>query len=161
VTECWRRCATRQSDEVLLRTTVLLVEDNQVQRLANERILHKAGYEVLYARDGEEALSPTREKIPDLVLLDMLLPKLGGRQVILAMKKDPRTAQIPVLVYSGLPQANEFKLREEGAVGYFAKSRLVDKPGGERELLDLIERLLQESRTRKEAQNPRGARAIG
>jgi CheY-like chemotaxis protein len=151
----------RQSDEVLLRTTVLLVEDNQVQRLANERILHKVGYEVLYARDGEAALSLTREKIPDLVLLDMLLPKLGGREVILAMKKDPRTAQIPVLVYSGLPQANEVKLREEGAAGYFAKTRLVDEPGGERELLDLIERLLQDSRTTKEAKNPRGAQATG
>jgi twitching motility two-component system response regulator PilH len=140
---------------------VLLVEDNQVQRLANERILHKAGYEVLYAKDGEEALSVTREKVPDLVLLDMLLPKLGGREVILAMKKDPRTAQIPVLVYSGLPQTNEVKLTEEGAAGYFAKRRLVDEPGGERELLDLIESLLQESRTRRKVNNPKEARATG
>lgn len=146
---------TRQPDEVLLRTTVLLVEDNQVQRLANERLLHKAGYEVLYAKDGEEALCVTREKIPDLVLLDMLLPKLGGREVILAMKQDPRTAEIPVLVCSGLPQANEVKLREEGAAGYFAKARLVDEPGGERELLDMIERLVQESRTRKQVKSPR------
>jgi CheY-like chemotaxis protein len=57
-------------------TTVLLVEDNRIQKLVNERILHKAGYTVLHAADGEEAVRLARANPPDIVLLDMLLPKL-------------------------------------------------------------------------------------
>ena len=52
---------------------MLLVEDSKVQKLQNERILHKAGYSVLTADDGEQALRLAHEKIPDLILLDMLL----------------------------------------------------------------------------------------
>ena len=64
-----------------MKTTVLLVEDSKFQKLVNERMLHKAGYTVLTASDGEEALRLARETIPDIILLDMLLPKLGGREV--------------------------------------------------------------------------------
>ena len=80
-----------------MQIKVLLVEDSKIQKLANERILHKAGYIVLNAADGEEALRLAREKIPDIVLLDMLLPKLGGREVMRALRADPPTAMIPVL----------------------------------------------------------------
>ncbi len=70
-----------------MTTTILLVEDNRIQRLVNERILHKAGYNVLYAADGEEALRLARQSIPDIILLDMLLPKLGGREVMQALRQ--------------------------------------------------------------------------
>jgi two-component system cell cycle response regulator DivK len=130
-----------------LKITVLLVEDSKFQKLMNERMLHKAGYTVLNAADGEEALRLAREKIPDIVLLDMLLPKLGGREVIHALRADASTARIPVLVFSGLSQANELKLTEEGAAGYFSKSRLAENPeAGEKELFHLIERLVQRSK---------------
>ena len=132
-----------------MQTKVLLVEDSKIQKLANERILHKAGYMVLNAADGEEALRLARENIPDIVLLDMLLPKLGGREVMRALRADPPTAMIPVLVFSSLPQANEVKLKDEGAAGYFEKSRLVENAGiGERELIQLIESLVRKSRER-------------
>lgn len=134
-----------------MKTTVLLVEDNRIQKLTNERILHKAGYTVLHAADGEEALRLARQAIPDLILLDMLLPKLSGRLVMLALKEDPSTALIPVLVFSTLSQANEQKLKHDGASGYFEKSRVVDEDSGEQELIALIEKLLKESRTRKKA----------
>ena len=68
-----------------MKTTVLLVEDSKFQKLVNERMLHKAGYTVLNASDGEEALRLARETIPDIILLDMLLPKLGGREVMQAL----------------------------------------------------------------------------
>jgi CheY-like chemotaxis protein len=130
-----------------LKTTILLVEDSKIQRLTNERILHKAGYTVLNAGDGEEALRVARNSIPDVILLDMLLPKLGGREVMQALKKDPPTAQIPILVFSSLPQTNEERLREDGAAGYFEKARLVEgAAGGEKELIDLIENIVQKSR---------------
>ena len=93
-----------------MKITVLLVEDSKFQKLANERMLNKAGYTVLTASDGEEALRLAREKKPDVVLLDMLLPKLGGREVMAALRGDPPTAHIPVLFFSGLSQANEAKL---------------------------------------------------
>jgi len=127
-----------------LKTTVLLVEDSKFQKLVNERMLHKRGYAVLTAVDGEEALRLARESMPDIILLDMLLPKLGGREVMLALRQDAPTARIPILFFSSLSQANEAKLREEGAAGYFAKSRLAEHPAaGEKELFQLIENLVR------------------
>ena len=130
-----------------MKTTILLVEDSKIQRLTNERILHKAGYTVLNAGDGEEALRVARKSIPDVILLDMLLPKLGGREVMQALKHDLLTAKIPILVFSSLPQTNEQRLRDEGAAGYFEKARLVEgAAGGEKELIELIETTVQRSR---------------
>ena len=136
-----------------MRTTVLLVEDSKIQKLANERLLHKAGYTVLNAADGEEALRLAREAIPDIILLDMLLPKLSGLEVIRALRGNPPTARIPVLVFSSLPQANGAKLQEEGAAGYFEKSRLADRPAAaERELVELIDDIVRKSRRRAKPQ---------
>ena len=125
---------------------MLLVEDSKIQKLTNERILLKAGYSVLNAEDGEEAIRLAQEKIPDIVLLDMLLPKLGGAEVIRALKGNLATAGIPVLVLSSLPQANEQKLKTEGAAGYFEKSRLLAKNGGEADFVIMIETLIRESK---------------
>jgi CheY-like chemotaxis protein len=131
----------------ILHTTILLVEDNKIQKIVNERMLHKAGYTVLNARDGEEALRLAHEAIPDIILLDIMLPKLGGREVMQALRSDPPTAQIPVLVFSSLPQANEVKLKDEGAAGYFEKSRLVEHSDtGAMELIQLIENIVRKSR---------------
>ena len=130
-----------------LKTTILLVEDSRIQRLTNERVLLKAGYTVLNAGDGEEALRVARKSIPDIILLDMLLPKLGGREVMQALKRDPPTARIPILVFSGLPQTNEGRLKNEGAAGYFEKSRLMEEAAtGQKELIQLIEDIVQKSR---------------
>jgi CheY-like chemotaxis protein len=104
--------------------SILLVEDSRFLRLANERALTKAGYHVTTAADGEEALHLARTINPDLVLLDMLLPKVGGPQVLRALRNDPATAMIPIVVLSSMSQSNEQKLKGEGAVAYFEKSRL-------------------------------------
>ena len=134
-----------------MKTTILLVEDSKIQRMANERILHKAGYMVLNAGDGEEALQVARNGKPDIILLDLLLPKLGGREVMQALKQNPLTAQIPILVFSGLPQTNEGRLKDEGAAGYFEKSRLfLEDEVGQQELIRLIEKIVQKSRNEKE-----------
>ncbi len=134
-----------------MKTTVLLVEDSKVQKLANERILHKAGYAVLSAKDGEEALRLAHEQIPDLILLDMLLPKIAGPQVLQALKQDPATANIPVIVLSSLSQTNEPKLRQEGADGYFEKSRLFDDEHGQQDFVDTVDRVIRQLRDRREA----------
>ena len=102
---------------------ILIVNDSRLLRLSNERALVKAGHHVVAAEDGEQGLRLALEHKPDLVL-DMMLPKLSGPEVLRALRQNPDTASIPVLVLSGLPQCNENKLISEGATAYFQKSGL-------------------------------------
>lgn len=134
-----------------MKEKILLVEDNKIQKLANERILHKAGYTVFTAMDGEDAIRVAWEKAPDLILLDMLLPKMGGIEVLHALKSGSATANIPVIAFSGLPQTNSAKLQNEGASDYFEKSRLLADPNGEEEFLNMIEKTLQQAKNTNEA----------
>ena len=103
---------------------VLIVEDSKFLRMANEHVLAKAGFEVSTAGDGEEALRVANDKLPDVILLDMLLPKISGLDVLRALKESPATVHIPVIVLSVLPQRNEEKLLREGAAAYFDKGSL-------------------------------------
>jgi CheY-like chemotaxis protein len=101
---------------------ILLIEDSKFQRIANGRALLKAGYSVIHAGDGDEGLRIARESMPDLILLDMMLPKLSGLDVLRALKADVLVKHIPVVVLSGLGQANEAKLLKEGAAAFLVKS---------------------------------------
>lgn len=101
---------------------LLLIEDSKFQRIANGRALIRAGYEVVYAADGEEGLSAARENMPDLILLDMMLPKISGLDVLRALKADVLLKHIPIVVLSGLGQGNEAKLLNEGATAFCMKS---------------------------------------
>jgi DNA-binding response OmpR family regulator len=101
---------------------ILLIEDSKFQRISNERALVKAGYSVIQAGDGEEGLRVARKDIPDLILLDMMLPKVSGLDVLRALKSDVLVKHIPVIVLSGLGQGNETKLLKEGAAAFFMKS---------------------------------------
>ncbi len=107
---------------------ILLVDDSRFQRITNERLLVRAGYEVVTAGDGEEALRIASSRAPDLVILDMLLPKLSGPEVLKSLTTNPTTASIPVVVLSSLTQANETRLIEEGASAYLEKSRIEGDP---------------------------------
>jgi CheY-like chemotaxis protein len=122
--------------------TILLVEDSKIQRLASERTLHKAGYKVIYAANGEQALLLAHDQHPDLILLDMLLPGMRGPEVLQKLKQDTSTSQIPVVVLSSLPQANSVKLRGEGAAEYFEKAIMFKDAAGEGLFLGMIERVL-------------------
>jgi DNA-binding response OmpR family regulator len=102
--------------------TILLIEDSRLLRTANTRALVRAGYEVIGVGDGEEGLRSARESIPELILLDMLLPKITGLDVLKGLKSDARTREIPVIVLSALSQANEAKLVKEGAAAFVEKS---------------------------------------
>ena len=136
---------------LVMRGTLLLIEDSKFIRAASARLLTKAGFTVNIAGDGEEALRLVQENPPDLILLDMLLPKMGGAQVLQALKQDAVTAHIPVIVLSSLSQQNESKLKSEGAALYFEKSRLELDTGGTT-LVAAIERLLRVSKVM--ARNP-------
>jgi len=107
---------------------VVLVEDNPILRIAQESLLRKAGYEVIHAVDGEEALRVIKSERPDVVLLDMMLPKLSGPEVLCRLKSDPATAHIPVVVVTGLSSKNEEKLERAGASGFVEKDGLMHAP---------------------------------
>src|ERR1700692_4581944 len=117
---------------------ILLIEDSKFQRIANGRALVKAGYGVIHAGDGEEGLRAARENIPDLILLDMMLPKVSGLDVLRALKVDVLVKHIPVIVLSGLGQANEAKLLKEGAAAFLLKSSENDSSV----LIQMVERVL-------------------
>jgi CheY-like chemotaxis protein len=114
---------------VINTETILLVEDSRFLRIATERVLSKAGYRVICARDGDEALALAGSDIPDLIVLDMLLPKLSGPEVLRSLKKNDRTAHIPVVVLSSLSQNNGPKLLQEGADAFLEKGPLLEDSG--------------------------------
>jgi CheY-like chemotaxis protein len=104
---------------------ILVIDDNVQLQLAFKKLLTSAGYRVEFASDGEEGLR-LADDAPDIILLDMMLPKLGGVEVLRALKQNRVTEQIPVIALSGLPRSNEAKLMREGAVSYLQKSNLDD-----------------------------------
>ena len=121
---------------------ILLVEDSKFLRLATERALTRAGYEMSSAVDGDEALRLAHTSLPDLILLDMLLPKMSGPDVLKALKLDPATKSIPVVVMTGMSEKNAARLREDGAIAFLEKSALeLDK--GSAKLLTALEEILK------------------
>ena len=145
--------------ELTMKKTILLVEDSRVQKLAAEIVLLKAGYLVLLAGDGEEALRLARESVPDLILLDLMLPGVGGEEVLYALKRDPHTEQIPVIVVSHLPPTNFAKLKAAGAAEYFHKSNFLEDDEGQTAFLGMIDRVLRESEGRNQAGKQRALAA--
>jgi CheY-like chemotaxis protein len=120
---------------------ILLVEDSKFLRVATERALTRAGYETFSAADGDQALALARERQPDMILLDMLLPKMTGLDVLKALKGDPSTKAIPVVVMTGMSQKNAERLKQDGAVGFLEKSFLeLDKGSGK--LLAALQEIL-------------------
>ena len=118
--------------------------------MANERALTRIGHNVICASDDEEGLRLALERKPDLVVLDMLLPKLSGPEVLRAIRKTPEISTIPIMVLTSLPQCNEEKLLGEGATAYFEKGLLtVDK--GSQPFVEAVERLLAKAAKAKAA----------
>ena len=127
---------------------VLLVEDSKFLRMATEHSLSKAGYLVSTAADGEEALEVAKEKLPDIIRLDRMLPKISGPNVLKALKENPATMHIPVIVLTSLSQKNEEKLISEGAAAYFEKSTLALDQNSSR-LADMVEMVLAKAMERR------------
>jgi CheY-like chemotaxis protein len=139
-------------------TKILLVDDSKFLRLATERALARAGYRVSSAGDGESALELARREKPDLILLDMLLPKLPGHEVLKALKKDPLTAGIAVVVFTGLSQKNAARLQQDGASAFLEKAELGLDKGCER-FLAALGRIVRELNLKIPARA--GARGAG
>ena len=104
---------------------VLLVEDDRFLRKAAEVRLKRAGLSVLTAGDGVEALAVARSHPLDVILLDLIMPKLQGFDVLRALKEDPATREVPVLSMCNLGQdAHRERAALDGAAGYLVKANM-------------------------------------
>lgn len=104
---------------------ILLIEDDRFLRKAAEAALRRQGFTVLTAADGEEGLRLARAEMPDLVLLDLIMPGLQGFEVLKLLKEGAVTSAIPVMVLSNLGQDSDVKnAMEAGAVDYLIKANL-------------------------------------
>lgn len=126
--------------ETGLRARVLVAEDSRFLQNAYAYYLRRDGYDVLLAHDGEQALTMASSERPDLIVLDLLMPKMGGLDALKLLKSDPATSCIPVIVLSGLSHSNETKLIAEGALTYLEKSEV-----GPDRLAEAVSRSLQRS----------------
>jgi len=104
---------------------ILIVEDDKILRKACEVSLAKQGFEVATATDGEEGLRQAEAGRPDLILLDMRMPRLSGLETLAALKRNEATRAIPVVILSNSSgDADMCKARELGAAGYLIKASL-------------------------------------
>ena len=121
----------------MAKQRVLLVDDEPSIIKIIGKGLQVAGYEVVTAMDGEEAMTKAQLANPDVILLDLMLPKKSGFEVCAALKKDPRYARIPIIIFTGKGQEMDEKLcRELGANAYLSK------PHGAKALIEQIEAIL-------------------
>lgn len=123
---------------------ILVAEDDRFLRRAADATLRRQGFNVVTASDGEEALLVARQEHPDLILLDLIMPKLQGFEVLRELKRDPATAAIPVIVLSNLGQEQDSRIATEmGAADYWVKANI-----GPSEMARRVELLLAAKRAR-------------
>jgi len=101
---------------------ILIVEDSPTQAMSLTKLLKKHGHEVLTARDGAEGVEVAKAELPDLVLMDVVMPKINGFQATRQITKDPNTRHIPVIIVTTKDQETDKIWGErQGAKGYILK----------------------------------------
>ena len=101
---------------------ILFVEDESVLQKTFEETLRKEGYEMISALDGEVGFNLAKKEKPDLILLDLVLPKINGFEVLKKLKEDPETKGIPVIILTNLERMSDIdKTLELGAAAYLVK----------------------------------------
>ena len=101
-------------------TRILLVEDNELNRDMLSRRLQKRGFEISVAVDGVEGVEIAHSSLPDLILMDMSLPRKDGWQATAELKADPATAHIPIIFMTGLTETEHLVAAlEAGGVTYW------------------------------------------
>jgi two-component system cell cycle response regulator DivK len=119
--------------------TIMVVEDNELSRDALSRRLERRGFRVLLAVDGEQAISTGRAELPDLILMDLGLPRVDGWEATRQLKADVTTQRIPIIVLSAHAMTNDRdKALQAGGDDFDTK------PIRFHQLLEKIERLLEQ-----------------
>ena len=118
---------------------ILVVEDQADNMQILRDLLVSADYEMIEAVNGEEALAAVAKRRPDLILMDIQLPKMSGLDATRRLRADPKTAAIPIIVITSFAlSGDDQKAKDAGATAYMAK------PYSPRELLQMIRKLLPE-----------------
>ena len=117
--------------------TVLLVDDEPNILLSLKFLMQKEGYEVLVAQNGDEALTLARQRLPDLVILDVMLPSPNGYEVCQAMRADPQLTGLYIMMLTAKSNPAE---REKGLA--MGADDYVSKPFSNRELVDKVRAVL-------------------
>jgi len=104
--------------------TILFIEDESALQKTFAEILKQEGYEMISALDGEVGLRLAKDKKPDLILLDLILPKVHGFEVLKKLKEDKETKEIPVIVLTNLEGIEDVnRAIELGATTYLVKAQ--------------------------------------
>jgi CheY-like chemotaxis protein len=111
-------------------TIILVVDDEPLIAMALEAALEDVGYEVVTAANGRQGLERLAEARADLVLLDMMMPIMGGPAMLAAMVVQPELAGIPVIILSSLPEAT-IRSRTDGVAAIIRKPYTLDQVLGE------------------------------
>ena len=120
--------------------TILYVEDNEFNRQIVRDLLARTSYRLVEANDGEAGVAMALQELPDLVLMDIQLPKISGLEATRRLRADPRTAHIPIITITSYAlSGDDQKAIDAGASSYLAK------PYSPRELLQTIRKFAPES----------------
>ena len=126
--------------EVKARARILVVDDEEDLGRILKFALMAAGHEVLLAMDGAEGLKLAREGAPDLMLLDLMLPKIDGYKVCRMLKFDERYKSLPIVILSARTQEADKEMAKDTGADLF-----ITKPYNLEEILKTIDRLLLSS----------------
>jgi CheY-like chemotaxis protein len=117
---------------------ILVADDDAVFCEVIKELLQNNGYKVLIAKDGEEAVSMTRDYLPDLIFMDIIMPKLNGEAAMVRIKSEPETRPIPIIILTGVEDIHEYRLSKTmGALDYIVK------PYEPQKLLEKIKEVIQ------------------
>ena len=120
--------------------TVLYVEDNEYNLKIVRQLLARTVYKLIEAKDGESGVETALRELPDLILMDIQLPKLSGLDATRRLRSDPKTAAIPIIVITSFAlSGDDQKAKDAGASAYLAK------PYSPRELLQMIRKFVPEN----------------
>ncbi len=118
---------------------ILVCDDSKAFQLLERALLAGRGYDIVEASDGSEAVKKALEELPDLILLDVQMPVMDGVQVLQFLKKDPRTATIPVIMVTTIGRDHDKRLLTGGGA-----TAVLHKPINGVELNRLVRELLRE-----------------
>lgn len=118
---------------------ILIADDEEVLVQMYKRKFEKAGYKVLEAFDGDDVVKILNKETPDIILLDVIMPKMDGFLILEKLKSNPKTKKIPVILLTNLAQKEDIKKGLKiGADSYLVKSELTPQ-----QVLDTIQRFLK------------------
>jgi CheY-like chemotaxis protein len=124
---------------------ILIVDDKNELLHLMRRILEDEQYQVAILQDGKDAFATTKARLPDLVILDLKLGDVSGKDILSQLKGDPVTAEIPVIVYTAaVIEAEEVNRLIASNAGYYQRVHLIQKPFELPHLLSMVEQVVNQ-----------------